>query len=275
MIVAINYANKKYIKAQKFNSYTAIDKGKVDEVISYSPYNIDLIFKEKNLDILNRKRGNGFWLWKPYFILKTLKQLQENDYLVYLDSGAYYIRDIRYLIQQMDLDKQEIMSFELPFKERMYTKRDVFVCMECDTGKYTQSFQRMATMIIFKKTSNTIRFAEEWLKYGQKENIITDDKNHLGKPNYSGFLENRHDQSIFSLLCKKYNVKAYRDPSQYGRFPDLFWKENVIYSPPHYNYPQIIVEHRQEQVTKKIFWKHLFFAYAPKAIIRFYLVIKR
>mgnify|MGYP000029363113 CR=1 FL=1 len=27
--------------------------------------------------------------------------------------------------------------------------------------------------------------------------------------NYPGFLENRHDQSVYSLLCKKYNLKSF------------------------------------------------------------------
>ena len=66
MIVAINYANLKYKKAQYFNSRTAIHKGKAEKVISYSPKDIDPDFWNNNRKILSKKRGNGYWLWKPY-----------------------------------------------------------------------------------------------------------------------------------------------------------------------------------------------------------------
>ncbi|MGL5889875.1 MAG: hypothetical protein ACRC3B_08315, partial [Bacteroidia bacterium] len=38
--------------------------------------------------ILDQPRGGGYWLWKPYYILETLKQMNEGDILVYADSAA-------------------------------------------------------------------------------------------------------------------------------------------------------------------------------------------
>ncbi len=35
-------------------------------------------------------------------------------------------------------------------------------------------------------------------------------------PNHPGFIEHRHDQSVFSLLGKKYAITPYRDPCQSG-----------------------------------------------------------
>lgn len=271
MIVAINYANLKYKKAQCFNSNTAVHKGKVDRVISYSPKDIDADFYAKNSKILNQKRGNGYWLWKPYFIRKTLVELYEGDYLVYLDSGAFYINDVRYLIQQMDRDGQDIMTFELPFKELRYTKRDVFIEMGCDESEYFETNQRMATLIILRKTDLALKFVQEWLYYCQCEHIITDEKNNMGKDNYKGFVDNRHDQSIFSLLSKRYGFKAYKDPSQFGRLPDVFWNIKIDDIEDDSKYPQIVAEHRKPEVTKHIFWEQMLFAYAPKAIIKAYL----
>lgn len=270
MIVAVNYSDWKYKKAQKFNSITAIEKGKVDKVISYSPKDIDMEFRKKNASILSQDRGNGFWLWKPYIIKKTLDSLHENDYLIYLDSGAFYMNNVQYLIKKMEKEKQDIMAFELPFKERHYSKRDVFICMECDAPQYTDTNQRMATMLIVKKNDWTDRFIEEWLHFAQTEDIITDAKNHKGKYNYNGFVENRHDQSIFSVLSKKYKIKAFRDPSQYGRFPELFWSRKIENSKSLADYPQIIAEHRFSEVTKRVFWEQMLFAYASKIFLKFY-----
>lgn len=41
MIIAINYADSTYKKAQQFNTKTAYKYGKVDRVIEYGPENID------------------------------------------------------------------------------------------------------------------------------------------------------------------------------------------------------------------------------------------
>ena len=82
-IVAISYANYIYFKQLKVNKFSAIKVGKVDKYYSYKPEDIDINFKKKNKDILSRERGNGYWIWKPYFILKTLKnKLNIGDYLI-------------------------------------------------------------------------------------------------------------------------------------------------------------------------------------------------
>lgn len=271
MIVAVNYANAKYRKAQKFNSKTAISKGKVDKVFSYSPKDLDADFRQKNSTILSQKRGNGYWLWKPYVILKTLREMREGDYLVYLDAGAFYINNVRWLIAEMEKDEQEIMSFELPFKEKCYTKRDAFILLQCDEKKYTESNQRMATMIVLKKSEDTLNFVKEWLYYGQKGEIITDMQNQSGYENDSRFIDHRHDQSIFSLLCKKHDIKAYRDPSQFGRFPELFYDLKIDQKEILSGFPQIVAMHRRVEVDSRIYREQLLFAYAPRKVVEIYL----
>ena len=270
MIVAINYADSKYWKTQRFNSTSAVHKGGADRVISYSTKDIDSTFWNKNEKILKRKRGNGYWLWKPYFIGKALEDLEENDYLVYLDSGAFYINNVKYLIEQMEEDCQYIMAFELPFKESWYTKRDIFVYMDCDEAQYTETNQRMATMIILKKTEMSVQFVDEWLYYCQQEEIITDAHNHMGKNNYRGFIDNRHDQSIFSVLSKKHRIRAYRDPSQFGRFPDIFWKGKAGKTENHADYPQIMAKHGCGEVTREVYMEQMLFAHAPKILVKSY-----
>lgn len=39
--------------------------------------------------LLWRKKGFGFWLWKPRVILKKLVQIPEGEFLVYLDQGFH------------------------------------------------------------------------------------------------------------------------------------------------------------------------------------------
>ena len=47
-------------------------------------------------------------------------------------------------------------------------------------------------------------FLQKLIKYSTDKRIITDDPNTLGLPNYPGFRDNRHDQTVLSILFKKY-----------------------------------------------------------------------
>ena len=217
MIIAINYANKGFQKAQKLNLSTALEWG-ADKVIGYTPEDIDKDFIERNKDILAAKKGNGFYLWKPYFLNKAYKELKEGDYLIYTDSGSIYINKIQYLIDCMEKEKVDIMVFSLEDKmlEKKYTKRDAFILMGCDSVEYTDTPQTLATYVLFKKSDFVEKFLLEDLEYAQDIRIISENENTQGEPNYPEYIAHRHDQSVWSLMTKKYGVKRFRDPSQYG-----------------------------------------------------------
>ena len=89
-------------------------------------------------------------------------------------------------------------------KESEYSKRDAFILLGVDMPFYSQTNQFTATIQIYKKSSFTVKFIQEWLYYCQDKRIITDDNNTLGQENYNDFKDNRHDQTVLSLLIKKY-----------------------------------------------------------------------
>lgn len=241
MILLINYGDGKFRRAQKLNTKTAYLKGKVDNVISYSSQDLDLEFQEKNNGILRQKRGAGYWLWKPYLIYKTLLKMEEGDYLIYSDSGIYFIRNVNYLIDTLEESGQDVMPFSTgKHIEKNWTKRDIFVEMKCDSESYALSRQLWAGFIVFKVSKRAIQFVKEWLELCCNEHLVTDDESL--NSNYEGYIETRHDQSIFSLLVKKYGLKDFRDPSQHGVFrKDTFSEDTLARS----LYPTIIDAHRQ------------------------------
>lgn len=245
MIIAINYADNGFKKAQKLNSKTARKWG-ADKVIEYGPEDIDEIFREKNKEILDAKRGNGYYLWKPYFLNKAYKELGENDYLIYTDSGAIYVNKIQYLIDCMNRQNVDIMVFSLPHDmlERKYTKRDAFILMECDSLEFADTTQTIGGYVVLKKSKFVEEFLKEDLTYAQDARIITDSPNVMGKENYPGWIDHRHDQSVFSLMTKKYHLKRFRDPSQYGII-GKFQDEILNIS----EYPQIVKSHRMNVGT--------------------------
>ena len=240
MVIAINYANKDFQKAQKLNLETAIQWG-ADKTIGYTPEDMDSEFVEKNKEILSAKKGNGYYLWKPYFLNKAYKELQDGDYLIYTDAGSIYVNKIQYLIDCMEKEGLEIMVFSLQQEmlERKYTKRDAFLLMDCDTPEYVDTPQSIGGYVILKKSDFVEKFLAEDLTYAQDARMITEIDNMLGKPNYEGFVAHRHDQSVWSLMTKKYRLKRFRDPSQFGMM-NQYEKEVEERS----TFPQIIDSHR-------------------------------
>ncbi|MFC1545935.1 hypothetical protein ACFL4I_00770 [Pseudomonadota bacterium] len=192
--------------------------GGFDRVIGYGVDDIDELFFSKYENILSQERGGGYWLWKPYLIRKTMAQLSEGDYLFYSDAGAYFLKNANVLIDELENSNQDIMAFELPLIEEQWSKKELFINMKCEADVYFKSNQIAASLILIKKTKKSIGFVEEYLKYACNEINITDlhDNNVVQKNNY---IDHRHDQSIFSLLYKKYSFRPFKDPTQFGKYP--------------------------------------------------------
>lgn len=209
MIFAINFATLEYEKARKFNTRTAYKYG-ADKVIEYSLKDIDDAFTEKNKEILQQKRGSGYWLWKPYFINRAMECCKEGDWVLYSDAGMIYRKSIRKYIHELQCLGIEMLSRTTKFQERQFTKRDVFIELECDVPEYTDTLQRAASVIIMKNTYKTRKIISEWLENAQNKHLITDEKCIYGK-NYKEFIDHRHDQSLFSIICKKYQVYCNKD----------------------------------------------------------------
>lgn len=228
----MNYANPRYRQAQKFNTESALEVGKVDCVLEYGPESIDIDFFEKNRTVLQHEKGGGYWLWKPYIILDALRKSKLGDILMYVDSGCHFIKEMDHLTGLIETSGQDIIPFEVQHQESAWSKRDAFILMGVDGLGYETSRQRLSGFIMIKNSQFSQNFFEEFLSFSQDIRIVGDYPNVCGFDNFPGFQSNRHDQTVFSLLSKKYKLEAYRDPSQWGN-PEIRRYPN---SP----YPQLI-----------------------------------
>lgn len=221
MKIYINYSDKIFKTYQDFALKMANKKGGFDKVVGYTREDIDKKFYKENKDILDQKRGGGYWLWKPYFIYKSLEKINVGDYLFYSDAGVFFLKNVDILINELEKYSQDIMGFELPLIESQWTKKELFINMNCCESKYKDSNQILASFQLIKKTEQSMQFYKEYLKYACNESNITDiyDKNIKQDDD---FIDHRHDQSIFSLLYKKYNLRPFKDPTQLGKYPCIF-----------------------------------------------------
>lgn len=220
MIIAINYSNELYKKQQMKNSLSAQKKGKVDKIISYTQDDIENEFYLINNDIFQHPRGAGLWLWKPYIINKTLTAISVGDYLIYTDSGSIYLRKIDPLIVKLEESNQDIMLFETPLIECQWTKKEVLIQLNAYNDSIRFSPQIMGTFILVKKTNKSISFIKRWLEYCSNKDMLLPKMKDETEDEF--YIAHREDQSILSVLAKKEGIIPFKDPSDYGKFPNQF-----------------------------------------------------
>ncbi len=160
-------------------------------------------FYEENKKILDQERGCGYWLWKPYIIQETLKKIDKDDIVFYIDCADIFDeKSLRIINEEM---KNNSHLFLLGgYFNKQYTKRDAFFYMNCDEPVYWNSIQCEAGINCFKNNNESEDFLSEWLNFCKDERIITDKENTCGLPNFSEFIDHRHDQSILTNLIIKY-----------------------------------------------------------------------
>jgi len=233
----INYAdnNHAFKRGQKFALEKAKLAGGFDDIVGYGREEIDAQFYEDNKSILEQAKGGGYWLWKPYFINKRLSEIEDGDYLFYGDAGSFFLKSVDILIEELEKVGQDIMVFESPYLELQWTKRELFKAMECDEDFYKNSNQLMGGFQLIKKTPFTVKFYKELLQYSCNEINLTD-RNSPCVDQDESYIEHRHDQSILSLLYKKYRLRGFKDATQFGEHPaigcgmkKIKFKKNKLY----------------------------------------------
>ncbi len=227
-------------------------------------------FYEANKAILSHPTGIGYWLWKPYIILEAFKEIQEGDIVIYSDCGIEITGHLTPLINLCQ-EKTDILLFaNSNFTNKIWTKRDCFVLMNCDEDKYWNGIHCDASFCLFKKCERSLNLLNEWLYFGCNENIITDLPNISGKENFPEFIDHRRDQSILSLLAIKHGIEFYRTPTQFGNHYKIkeyrilgefncinqldYSQLNFYASHPFNNslYPQLLNHHRKKNDSDKI-----------------------
>ena len=211
MILLVNYATKSFRPYQRLSTRTALRLGGFDRVIQCGPEDLDAKFRRHNADLLRERRGGGFWIWKPYLIERELQAIDEGDCLVYADAGIFFTGPVTAAVRSLRASGESVMVFEGSTGiEREWTKRDAFVRLGCDSPSYWDTKQIVAGVSIWTMSPASLDLVREWLKLVQDPQLVTDIAGSL--PDYPGFREHRHDQSIFSLLCKQRGISPHRPP---------------------------------------------------------------
>jgi hypothetical protein len=192
-----------------------------------------------NENVNKDTRGYGFWMWKPIILRQTLDMLDEGDIVAYVDSGNMIINSLDYIFNEVDrngivlFDNRDGNYQRTTHINKEWTKRDAFILMGCDDESYYNSVQVDASYQFYKKCKMTECFISEYSLFCENENIISDRPN-ITKENLPCFIDHRHDQSIISLMAKKYNISLLPEPSEWGNYlqrpyPQLFYHHRGVF----------------------------------------------
>lgn len=167
--------------------------------------------------MVNNKRGYGYYIWKPQIILQCLRKTAPGATLVYADCGCELSPTGKpRLLQYIDMarnDSKGLLAFQMGHPEKDWTKMDTILrVFPTPTEQLLNSGQILGGINVWIHRPETIAFLEEWVAI-----CVEDGYHHVsdapsrGARNAPSFREHRHDQSVFSLLCKKYGVTAITD----------------------------------------------------------------
>jgi hypothetical protein len=226
----ITYGDDKYSKSKQRIKAEAEDFGLFDNITVYEPKLLTNLFKQVFKDVLSLERGGGYWIWKIDIILQELSKMQEGDIVVYLDSGCTINKNgeqrFKEYINLLNRSEHNSIGFVLPCLEKQWTTKELYNAFEM---KEDNTGQILGGCMIYKKNKKLLEMFEEILKVLQKDPfLITDKYNGQGQKSY--FIDNRHDQSVFSLMRKKYKSivlpNEIDNNAKIDKFP--FWATRIL-----------------------------------------------
>ena len=197
-----------------------------DDIIPYTYNDLTADFTERYHDKLHDNiRGFGYWSWKPEIIKQTLAKMEDGDQLLYLDAGCNLNNHGKDRLKQyfdMLSDDTPLVTFINDTKDTLFFNKDIklpdwplknwikgdlidyFNIREQNEILDQQVF--FAGILLLQKGKISKTFIDKW-----EETISTDwsfiDDSPSKSPNLDGFIEHRHDQAIFSVLCNLYPVQ--------------------------------------------------------------------
>ena len=206
VIIVLKIQKKRLLKeAEEFGAFKS--------VTGYGPENLPVDFFKQFKDILIQPRGGGYWIWRPIILLEKLNKMKEGEYLIYLDAGChlnkYGKKRFFEYIEMLNNSEYGIMSFQMSGKlgpgnlekENKWTNSEIFKYLDVDiNGEHGNSGQYLGGILVMKKNEHLLKIIKLLIKALNDDPLMyTDNYNTNQHPQ---FKENRHEQSLFSLLRK-------------------------------------------------------------------------
>lgn len=208
----ITFGNDLFKNQKERIKKQAQDTGWFDRIILESPETIQNFHALHGNFIENNKRGYGYWIWKPYIILRQLEEMNDGDFLFYIDAGSTIVPHMKHkldaYIKVLEESNRPIMTFndvtypEIKFQKMAVLKRFAVEGKTLDQiPDFLNSQQVESGIFMCRKCEFTMQFVQLWLDLLLEDDyrLVTDEDSNEQLPE---FIDHRHDQSILSIICK-------------------------------------------------------------------------
>jgi len=189
-------------------------------------------FWKKHCEFMKPTRGFGYWIWKSQVTKQVIDKLNDGDILIYADTGCHLnvegIPRLKEYIQMATDHPSGILSISVCHQEHKFTKADTM-----DSLGFTDihSDQLMASTFVLYVCENSRKMVHLWNQIMESDYHLIDDSPSI-LPNSPGFIDHRHDQSVWSCIRKKYGTAIVPTDETYGynlnRFP-IHVKRDKVY----------------------------------------------
>jgi len=203
-------------EAQSFNVF--------DEISQYSEENIKEFVEEHKQFISENPHGFGLFIWKAKVILTKLQSMNDNDILMYCDSGTHLnIHGKERLIEYFNMinDETPLLTFGTSTDYLIKDFALIDAAMEYYPHIYKENEHIVcyAGVMILKKSESTINFISDWLKLCTNYNYLMGI--HSGKylpiNSYQGC---DYDNGLFGLCLAKHKIHKMIYPDECNLYID-------------------------------------------------------
>lgn len=154
-------------------------------------------------------KGYGYWRWKPLALSIALMRTEPGDIVVYLDGrSGIPVNPIPWIDELVEDPSIALSALQMESQpECMWTTGDLFEFFGFDTsGPEALSGQFAGGLFGLRHNESMKSLLSEWRSVVLNQGELCRDEP-SARPNHPYFVENRYDQSVFSLTVKKH-IKA-------------------------------------------------------------------
>ena len=150
-----------------------------------------------------------------------MNEINDNDILIYLDAGCQINSEgkerLSEYIELLNKSDTGIISFQMDHIEKIFTTKEVFDYFSIDLNSdIANTGQIVGGIRIMKKNMNLMSIIDLEIKTLYHNPLLFTDC--YNKKQHKSFKDNRHDQSIFSLIRKMNNPILLTDETWFTSF---------------------------------------------------------
>lgn len=196
-----------------------------DRILAFTEKDLDPGFRERmKTHLVKGSRGYGYWCWRSQVVLQALDRMGKDEIFLYADAGCHLnpkglprLREYLKMADESDIIAFQGRSFLGTEKYDplhhynsvgMWTKGDVLDFFGVrDNDEIVNSGQYSGGVFLVKNSARSRAFYERYRSIVESHFELLDDSPSKS-PNRPEFREHRHDQAVFTLLCKEQGVRT-------------------------------------------------------------------